>query len=163
MWGVVGLELKARPTNDSTSPTTYSKMSTQEKKQAFLDNYPKFIRASKTAEAIGINACTHYEWLKDDGAYNQRFQALKKEVDSDRLEEIENEIHDRSLDRDAYGSSTLLMFEAKALHPSRYREQVPTHPLIGDIKIVMAIPGYDESLRLKEANIIEGEVIKEGE
>ena len=130
---------------------------TKRKKQAFLDNYPKFLRATKTAEAIGIDESCHYRWLEADEVYKQAFQALKKEVDSDRLEEIENEIHDRSLDRDAYGSSTLLMFEAKALHPSRYREQVPTHPLIGDIKIIMAIPAYDEKLRLTDGNIIEGE------
>lgn len=133
-------------------------MNTQEKKQAFLDNYAKFIRATQTAKAIGIGIRTHYDWLKRDDVYNAAFARLKKEVDADRLEEVEKEIHDRSLDRDAYGSSTLLMFEAKALHPSRYREQVSTHPLIGDIKIVMAIPGYDENLRLKRPDIIEGEV-----
>lgn len=127
-------------------------------KQAFLDNYPKFLRATKTAEAVGITDQTHYAWLNTDEKYNKAFKELKKRVDSDRLEEIENEIHDRSLDRDAYGSSTLLMFEAKALHPSRYREQVSTHPLIGDIKIIMAIPAYDEKLRLTNGRVIEGEV-----
>ena len=130
---------------------------TIEKKRLFLEKYPMFLRATKTCKAVGIDESCHYKWMGVDEEYKKAFQALKKEVDADRLEEVENEIHDRSLDRDAYGSSTLLMFEAKALNPSRYREQVPTHSLIGDIKIVMAIPGYDESLRLKSPDIIEGE------
>ena len=121
-------------------------MSTEEKKQAFLDNYPKFIRATKTAEAIGIDESCHYRWIADDEEYKLAFQAIKKEVDSNRLEENLVEVHRRGLDK----SDLLLMFETKALAPEIYREKVAESRFIGDIKIIMAIPGYDESLRLTE-------------
>ena len=52
-------------------------MNTAEKKQLFLDKYPLLLRATKTAEAIGINECTHYEWLKSDEKYSQAFQAFQ--------------------------------------------------------------------------------------
>lgn len=119
-------------------------MSTQEKKQAFLDNYPKLLVATQTAKAIGINEETHYAWLNADEDYSKAFKELKKRIDSLRLEENLKEVHRRGLEK----SDLLLMFETKALAPEIYREKVT--PLIGgDVKIIMAIPGYDESLRLE--------------
>ncbi len=128
---------------------------TLDKKRAFLERYPDFLRATKTANAVGINNETHYDWLKTDEGYNKQFQALKKRIDSDRLEENLKEVHRRGLEK----SDLLLMFETKALAPEIYREKVVTGPLIGDIKIIMAIPGYDESLRLTDGNTIEGEIV----
>ena len=130
-------------------------MSTQDKKQAFLDNYPKFVRATLTAEAIGIDESCHYRWIADDEEYKLAFQAIKKEVDSNRLEENLVEVHRRGLEK----SDLLLMFETKALAPEIYREKVSESRFIGDIKIIMAIPGYDESLRLNSPDIIEGEIV----
>lgn len=133
---------------------------TARKKQMFLDQYPTYLRATKTAIAIGITEWTHYDWLKHDEDYHKAFTALKKKVDADRLEVIEAEIYDRSLDRDAYGSSVLLMFQAKAYDPDKYREKVTPGLAIGDITIKLAIPEYDPPLKLTEGEI-EGEVVRE--
>ena len=132
-------------------------MNTAEKKQLFLDKYPLLLRATKTAEAIGINECTHYEWLKSDEKYSQAFQEIKKRVDSDRLEQIETEIHNRAMGGESKQSDILLMFEAKALDPGKYREKQAIPMIMGDITIKMAIPAYDEKLRLTNGRVIEGE------
>ena len=130
----------------------------KEKQLQFLENYPKFLRATKTAEAIGINDCTHYDWLKKDEEYSRQFQELKKRIDSDRLEAVESEIYSRSFKEDAYGSSTLLMFQAKALNPAKYRDNPPETRLTGDITIKLAVPGYtDTPIQIEEKKTIEGE------
>ncbi len=125
---------------------------TELKKQAFLDHYPTFQKATKTSLAIGITDQTHYAWMNTDEEYNKAFKALKKRLDSDRLEENEAEIHRRGLEK----SDLLLMFETKKLDTD-YRDKVPNSPMIGDIKIVLAIPAYDEKLRITDGDIIEGE------
>lgn len=123
---------------------------TKRKKQAFLDSYPNFLRATKTALAIGIDESCHYRWLGVDEVYKEAFQAVKKKVDRDRLEENEAEIHRRGLEK----SDLLLMFETKKLDPD-YREKVAGALITGDITIKLAIPDYDVP-RLKEADVIEG-------
>ncbi len=126
---------------------------TKDKKRVFLERYPDFLRATKTANAIGINNETHYDWLKTDEEYSKQFQSLKKRIDSDRLEENLREVHRRGLEK----SDLLLMFETKALAPEIYREKVADTRLIGDITIKMAIPGYDEGLRLKSPDVTDVE------
>ena len=81
----------------------------------------------------------------------------KKEIDADRLEEIEAELHKRAMDKDVYGSTTALIFEAKALNPAKYREKQSVPLIAGDITIKLAIPDYDDKLRLPQGDIIEGE------
>ena len=131
---------------------------TKRNKQAFLDNYPNFLRATRTAEAIGIGQVTHYLWLNTDEEYNKAFIELKKRVDSDRLEQIETEIHNRAMGGESKQSDILLMFEAKALDPGKYREKQAIPMIMGNITIKMAIPAYDEKLRLTNGRVIEGEV-----
>jgi len=110
------------------------------KKLAFLENYPKFLFATKTAEAIGIDESTHYEWLNGDKAYSQAFQEIKKKIYAKRLEENEAEIHRRGLNK----SDLLLIFETKALAPERYREKPPETRLIGDITVKLSVPPYTD-------------------
>lgn len=127
---------------------------THPKKKAFLENYGKCLRTYKTAQAIGVNESTVYRWFEADKVFSQVFQVLKKRIDTDRLEEIEVEIHNRALDRDAYGSSILLMFEAKALDPGKYREKPTAIPITGEITVVHKIPrppGVDVK-QLKESD-----------
>lgn len=129
-------------------------MGTAEKKQAFLDNYATFDGIMAVCEAIDINYSTYWRWMQGDEVFSKQCTALKKEVDSKRLDRYEKELDNRALGGTSKQSDILLMFGLKALKPGVYREQVSTHPLIGDIKIVMAIPGYDESLRLgKDENL----------
>lgn len=129
-----------------------SQETTKHNKQRFLDNYPKFLRATKTAAAIGIGECTHYKWIEADEVYRKAFRELKKRVDSDRLEQIEKEVHDRAMGGTSKQSDILLMFEAKALDPGKYREKQAIPTIVGDITIKMAIPPYDEA----PTNVIEG-------
>ena len=117
-------------------------MSTQEKKQAFLDNYKGFGYITKTRKAIGVSYSNYYAWIGDE-VFSKQCNAIKKEIDTLRLEENLVEVHRRGLEK----SDLLLMFETKALAPEIYREKVSESRFIGDIKIIMAIPGYDESLR----------------
>ncbi len=89
--------------------------------------------------------------------FSKQCNALKKEIDKTRLDRYEAELDKRVLTTPSKQSDILLMFGLKALKPDVYREKI-TGPLIGgDIKIIMAIPGYDEKLRL--GNVIEGEII----
>ena len=122
---------------------TKYKMSTQEKKQAFLDNYPKLLVIADTAKAIGIGRRSHYDWIEADEVYKAQFIQLKKEIDTLRLEENLVEVHRRGLEK----SDFLLMFETKAWAPELYREKQESRQFIGDIKIIMSIPAYDETLR----------------
>ncbi len=121
-------------------------MSTTEKKQAFLDNYKEFGYITNTCRAIGVSYSRYYEWMSDE-SFSSASSAIKKEIDNDRLDRYEAELDKRVLTAPSKQSDILLMFGLKALKPDVYREKVT--PLIGgDIKIIMAIPGYDEGLRL---------------
>ena len=124
-------------------------MSTQEKKQAFLDNYRKFGYITKTCTAIGVSYSKYYAWLGDE-VFSKQSSAIKKELDNDRLDRYETELDSRALGGVSKQSDILLMFGLKALRPDVYREKVSESRFMGDIKIIMAIPGYDESLRLTE-------------
>lgn len=134
-------------------------MGTAEKKQAFLDNYEKFNGVIATCEAIDISPVTYWRWCKADEVFSSECNALKKEIDKSRLDRYEAELDNRALGGESKQSDILLMFGLKALKPNVYREKVADTRLIGDITIKMAIPGYDESLRLTDGKVIEGEVI----
>lgn len=117
------------------------------KKLAFLENYPHYARTNLTAYALGLNESTIYVWLKKDETFNQAFQALKKRIDTDRLEQVEKEIHTRAMGNTSKMSDVLLMFEAKALNPSKYREKAFTETkLTGNITVKMAIPEYKDDI-----------------
>ena len=109
---------------------------THPKKLAFLENYPRFIRTTLTARAIGVAEVTIYDWRKTDEAFNKAFLEVKKKVETDRLEELEEEMHKRALDK----SDLLLIFSVKKLDPS-YREKSETH-ISGDIVFKSLIPEH---------------------
>jgi len=110
------------------------------KKRLFLETYPKLLRTVKTAEAIGVNESTVYRWLEADKLFQQALQALKKRIDTDRLEEVEAEIHKRALEGLSKQSDILLIFEAKSLDPGKYREKPAMIPISGDIIVRHMIP-----------------------
>ena len=112
------------------------------KKQAFLDNYPKFLRTTRTAAAIGVNECTIYRWLARDDTFKQAMQEVKKRIDKDRLEENEAEIHRRGLEK----SDLLLMFETKKLEPEYRERPLIDKAIIGDITVKLPYPPYETKL-----------------
>ena len=129
-----------------------------DKKQAFLDNYANFDGIMATCEAIDINHSTYWRWMQADEVFSKQSTALKKEIDAKRLNRYELELDERALGGKSKQSDILLMFGLKALRPDVYREKVAESRFIGDIKIIMAIPGYDESLRLgSQKQLKEGE------
>lgn len=119
-----------------------TKEHTAQKKAEFLEHYPTFLRTRKTAEAVGITEKTIYRWLEGDKDFKSEMTEVKKKIDTDRLEEVEKEIHRRGMDGESKQSDILLMFEAKALYPERYREKPQLIPLLGDITVKLAIPPY---------------------
>ena len=113
---------------------------THPKKRAFLENYYKFINTKQTTMAIGVCETTPYDWFKTDKVFNEAYLRVKKRIDTDRLEEVEAEIHKRALEGLSKQSDILLIFEAKSLDPNKYREKPVMIPISGDIIVRHMIP-----------------------
>lgn len=131
-------------------------------KRAFLENYPKFKMISKTAEAIGVSRRVVYNWLDSDEDFSHTMHAIKKELDQDLLELHEKDLKDIAFDTTTPKNVRVLahFFILKALDPDKYREKpLIDKAIIGDITIKLAIPPYNEGMRLEESKIvpIEGE------
>jgi len=114
------------------------------KKQAFLENYPKIKGIVATCDAIGIDPKTYYNWLNADKLFFQKVQRVKKEVDDRRLQLYEAEL-DKRVMFGSKQSDILLMFGLKALNPEKYRERPPETKLIGDITVKLAVPPYTDN------------------
>ena len=123
------------------------------KKEAFLINYPTFMRISKTATAIGIDRTTIHNWLNKDTVFNNAFIAIKKELDRELLER-----HEASLNEMVFDPKTPAMvrflghcFRMKALAPEKYREKpLIDKAVIGDIVIKWeTMPAYADRLTLE--------------
>ena len=127
------------------------------KKIAFLENYPKFIGVVATCEAIDISPVTYWRWCNADEVFSKHCNDIKKEIGQRRLEKYEAELEKRALGGESKQSDILLMFGLKAEDPSKYREKQSIPMIMGDITIKMAIPAYDEKLRLTNGRVIEGE------
>lgn len=128
------------------------------KKRLFLENYHRLINTKQTAVAIGVNESTVYRWIEGDKLFSQAFQVLKKRIDTHRLEEIEAEIYKRAIGGESKQSDILLMFEAKALDPGKYREKPASIPITGDIIVRHLIPRP----QLKEGSQEEGKDAVQG-
>lgn len=133
-----------------------SKKITHPKKLAFLENYPRFKKIVETCRATAIGTTKFYGWLKEDSLFQERWEAQKREIDTARLEEYEDELDKRALGKkDARMSDVLLMFGLKSLD-ERYRDRQPRVPFIGDITIKLSVPERKYP-QLQEADVVEGE------
>ena len=114
-----------------------------EKKRLFLENYHKCnFRTKYTAQAIGVDESTVYNWMKNDPAFAQAFQVLKKELDAMLIEDYLANIREIAFDKNTPPQSRLLgsFFELKALD-ARYRDRAPDRNVnIREIVVHSAIP-----------------------
>lgn len=131
-------------------------MITHPKKLTFLENYPKFKTTKATTEAIGIREATPYDWIKTDEVFAVAFAALKKEIEAHLIELHEANIDDIALNIKTPPQSRIFgsLVRLRAAWPEKYRENAPESKFVGEITIKMAIPEYDDSLRLVEKPII---------
>ena len=157
------MNMKRLPT-DLTTPQLIEKV-TEEKQVAFLENYHKCNgRATKTAEAIGIDESTVYYWVNHNDTFARAFQALKKEIDSNLLEKHLANIRDIAFDKETPPQTRLLgsFFEVKKLNPEYRDRQDLGIQIKGDIQVILNIP---EPKYETPPDYIEGEAkeLKEGD
>jgi hypothetical protein len=113
---------------------------TNTNKRAFLMAYPKLLNTKKAAVTVGLAEDTPYEWASRDRVFKQALLALKKRVDTERLEELEAELHTRAIEGVSKHSDILLMFGLKSLDPDKYREKPQSTHFTGDITVELAVP-----------------------
>lgn len=121
----------------------------EEDKQKYIEAYRELKSVTVASQVIGVNRTTVWRWQEADEQFRNECNSIKKEIADEKLEENEAEIHRRALEK----SDLLLMFETKKLDPS-YREQAPPQAPT-DVKIYIAIPPYDEKIRLVRPEIKE--------
>jgi hypothetical protein len=73
-----------------TQPHTH----TRARQDLFLEAYAILGNVVATAEATGIGRRTHYDWMKADAEYKQRFD----EADTEYIDSIRNELRVRGLE-----------------------------------------------------------------
>jgi hypothetical protein len=112
----------------------------------------------ETCAAIGLGKSTFYRWLKEDDAFRDKWDALKKEIELDLLERHEKSIDDIAFDPNVPPQTRLLgsFFKAKKLDPS-YRDSYTQRVNVGNVVIQLNIPDYDDSIE-GEYREIDGEV-----
>ncbi|GAI05754.1 unnamed protein product [marine sediment metagenome] len=129
----------------------------QPKRKNFLEAYVKTGSVKKACEVADIDRVTPWRWRKEDEEYARAFEVAGEIYHGNYLDELEQELKKRSLEGTDKMSTVALFFALKAEAPTKYREKQAVPMVMGDIIIKMAIPPYDENLRLKEADVIEGE------
>jgi len=123
---------------------------TAQKKQAFLDNYPKFYTIAETAASIGVSPVTVWRWQEADNVFSKQCNDIKKEA-----EELLLKKHEKNIDEIAFDPSTppqtrilASFFKCKRYDP-QYRDRVPDTRLIGDITVKLAMPSYREPILIE--------------
>lgn len=138
------------------------KLTTAEKKRAFLAAYAQCGNVSHAARLAGISRETHYEWLTKDSNYAAAFQqadaqaadALELEARRRALEGWEEPVYQKAqlVGTVRRYSDTLLIFLLKGARPEKYRER---HEISGDPQRPLALDIRDEhveqAVRLLEA------------
>lgn len=119
---------------------------TNEKKLAFLEQYPRFRILNATADAIGVAKSTVGLWGRSDGVFSSAYSLLKKEVTADLIARHEKNIDDVAFDTRTPAQSRIFgsLVKLRAYDPDRYREKSVTETkLTGNITVKMAIPRPD--------------------
>jgi uncharacterized protein YycO len=117
-------------------------MKKEDRQKAFLAAYAECGTILHAAKAAKITRETHYEWLRSDEAYKERFEEARKEA----VEYLEREARRRAIEgtrskkftksgdpivdpetgkqyEELEYSDTLLIFLLKANAPEKYRER----------------------------------------
>jgi hypothetical protein len=105
----------------------------QARQRAFLAAYAKLFNISRAAELAGVGRRCHYDWLRDDPEYAERFEDARQAF----IDELEEEAYRRAVEgwdepvfyegvkvgaKRKY-SDNLLMFRLKAELPQKYRDR----------------------------------------
>jgi hypothetical protein len=92
------------------------------RQEAFLEAYKLTSRSSHAAKAAGVGVHAVSRWVSRDVYQFKKRMELARQVYADSIRQI---IHERlSNPQGNRGSDILLMFEAKAVMPEMYREEV---------------------------------------
>lgn len=105
----------------------------QQKKELFLAAFAETCTVTHAAEAAGIDRRTHYDWLKADPEYADRFRQAEQSV-ADSLEAEAIRRARDGVDRDVYYkgevvgterqlSDTLLIFLLKGHKPDKFKDR----------------------------------------
>ena len=127
-------------------------------KKRFLQAYPDYGQITETARNITLSANTIHNWMRDDADFKELFVTLKKEIDQQEAEMYARTIREIVLDKTTPPQTRLLgsFFMLKGLEPERWRERPPTAVQVGDIRVIMAYPDYEDdavSPRLRNQNL----------
>lgn len=94
--------------------------------ERFLAAYRECGTISAAAEAAGCGRQSHYNWLKTDATYPERFQDADQEAGESLLAEARR----RAFDEKSAASATLLIFLIKGRFPE-YRENYRMNLRVG--------------------------------
>ena len=136
---------------------------TEENKAAFLSEYPKYAQITETARILDIDRGTVHSWINKDEAFAEQFNALKKDIDRQEAEFYVRTIREVVSDKETPAQSRLLgsFFMLKGLEPDKWREKTQPVLQVGDIRVTMAIPPYDDEMQLnQQGQVIEGEAVE---
>lgn len=86
------------------------------KQERFLREFSRIANVKRACEAAGIARQTHYDWLKDDPTYAQRFEAATMLTGSI----VEEKAFELALEGENH---VVLLALLKRLKPSEYRDR----------------------------------------
>jgi hypothetical protein len=131
------------------------------RQEAFLLAYSQLGTILHAAKVAGIHRSTVYQWLSTD------LYSFKKRMDlahDDYCDWIQGIIRDRIANPQGNrGSNVLVMFEAKAEMPEKYREEVKVMNMEASLKMLdklaeIAARERAERESLESGQVVEGEI-----
>lgn len=122
---------------------------TDPKKRTYLDLLSKIHYSSQVTREMGIAHGLPFNWRVEDKSFSDAYDAIKKQEDDYWLHFHLDNIRTITGDSTTPPQTRLLgsFFEVKKLDPS-YRDNAQEARIVGDITVHLAIPPYDEGLRL---------------
>lgn len=164
-------------------------MITHPNKLAFLENFEKFGTVAATAEAIGINKFTAYDWLystdendppmypsrsappyslasiRENKEFAESLAKIKKKVQADLIARHEKNIDDVCLGEKTPAQSRIFgsLVRLRAECPERYREKTETS-ISAEITLISHIPiAPNEQEAAKRIMVVESpRLLKQG-
>ena len=118
-------------------------------KRAFLNAYVDCGGIAKASTLAGNSRNCIWYWKRDDDEFDKAFTVATEIYQGNYLSELEQILKERANDPKAPMSTVALFFALKAEAPDKYREKsLIDKAIIGDITVKLAIPPYDEKMRL---------------
>lgn len=111
----------------------------QIEKQGFLNTYIENGNITDSCKIAKVGRTTCWLWRKQDEEFNKACKVAEEVYKGNYLNELEQELKKRSLDKTAPMSTVALFFALKAESPEKYREKAPEFA-IKDITVKLEIP-----------------------